>query len=176
MAQPRTLGASTGARKLALAGVLTATAVVGSLFSFPVFGSQAAPIQHMVNVTAAVLLGPVWSVSMAFVASLLRNLMGIGTLMAFPGSMIGALLAGLIWMQTKKLWATCGAEAFGTGVLGGLAAYPIAKFLMGLHPAAVTIYIVPFLISTATGSILAFVVLSLILNAKPVARFLAEGQ
>ena len=45
-------------KKLALAGMLCALCVVGSVFSFPMFGSKCAPIQHMVNVTCAVLLGP----------------------------------------------------------------------------------------------------------------------
>ena len=62
------------AKKLAMAGVLTALAVAGSLVSFPVAGSKCAPVQHMVNVLAAILLGPWWSVGIAFCASLLRNL------------------------------------------------------------------------------------------------------
>ena len=37
-------------KKLAMAGVLTAVAVVGSLLSFPIFGSKCAPVQHMVNI------------------------------------------------------------------------------------------------------------------------------
>ena len=78
-------------KKLAMAGVLTAVAVVGSLLSFPIFGSKCAPVQHMVNILAAVVLGPGWGVGIAFCASLLRNLLGLGSLMAFPGSMIGAL-------------------------------------------------------------------------------------
>ena len=65
-------------KKLALAGVLCAVAVVGSMFSFPVFGSKCAPVQHMVNVLCAVLLGPWYGVAVAFVASLLRNLLGLG--------------------------------------------------------------------------------------------------
>ena len=43
-------------KKLAIAGVFCAVAVVGSLFSFPVFGSKCSPIQHMVNILCAVLL------------------------------------------------------------------------------------------------------------------------
>ena len=50
------------AKKLALAGMFCALAVVGSVFSFPVFGSKCAPVQHMVNILCAVLLGP-YSVS-----------------------------------------------------------------------------------------------------------------
>ena len=83
-------------KKLATASILCAVAVVGSLFSFPVFGSKCAPVQHMVNIICAVLLGPAYGVGAAFVASLIRNLLGLGSLMAFPGSMFGALLCGLV--------------------------------------------------------------------------------
>ena len=61
-------------KKLALAGVLTALAIVGSFISVPVAGSKCAPVQHMVNILAAVTLGPAWGVGIAFCASLLRNL------------------------------------------------------------------------------------------------------
>ena len=43
----------------------------------------------------AVFLGPWYGVAVAFAASLLRNLLGMGSLMAFPGSMCGALLCGM---------------------------------------------------------------------------------
>ena len=43
-------------KKLAMAGVLTAVAVVGSLLSFPIFGSKCAPVQHMVNILAQLCL------------------------------------------------------------------------------------------------------------------------
>ena len=79
-------------RKLTLAGILVAAAVLGGVFSFPVLGSRCAPMQHLVNILAAVFLGPLWGVGVAFSASVLRNIAGLGSLMAFPGSMIGALL------------------------------------------------------------------------------------
>lgn len=143
-------------QKLSIAGVFCALAVVGSMFlTFPVFGSKCAPVQHMVNILCAVFLGPWYGLAAAFVASLLRNLLGWGSLLAFPGSMCGALLCGLAYRMTKNLPATLAAEVLGTGVLGGLAAYPVAKELMGLTPETYTVYIIPFLISTAAGSILA---------------------
>ena len=147
----------TNTKKLALAGVLCAVAVVGSMFSFPVFGSKCAPVQHMVNVLCAVLLGPWYGVAVAFVASLLRNLLGLGTLLAFPGSMCGALLCGVLYHKTKNLLATLVAEVFGTGVIGGLLAWPVAILLMGKSAGDVAFYayIVPFLVSTVGGSILA---------------------
>lgn len=148
--------------KLALAGVLTAVAVVGSLISVPIAGSKCAPVQHMVNILSAVMLGPWWGVGIAFCASLLRNLLGIGSLMAFPGSMVGALCCGVMYAVSKKLGLTCIAEAVGTGILGGLAAYPVAKLIMGLEPAGLFVYIVPFLVSTVAGSILAFLLVTVL--------------
>ena len=147
----------TNTKKLALAGVLCAVAVVGSLFSFPVFGSKCAPVQHMVNVLCAVLLGPWYGVGAAFVASLLRHLLGLGSLMAFPGSMCGALLCGVVYHKTHKLLPTLVGEVFGTSILGGLCAYPVAIFLMGKSAGDIAFYayIVPFLISTTGGSIIA---------------------
>lgn len=147
-------------KKLALAGVLTALAIVGSFISVPVAGSKCAPVQHMVNILAAVTLGPAWGVGIAFCASLLRNLLGLGSLMAFPGSMVGALCCGLVYKFSKKVLSTCVAEAFGTGVLGGIAAYPVAKYAMGLQDIGMFVYVVPFLISTVAGSILAFVLVT----------------
>ncbi|MCD8189858.1 MAG: energy coupling factor transporter S component ThiW [Clostridiales bacterium] len=149
-------------KKLALAALLAACAVVGSLFSFPVLGSRCAPVQHMVNIICAVFLGPGYGVAVAFVASLLRNLLGLGSLMAFPGSMIGALLCGIMYYKTKNLPLTLIAEVFGTAVLGGLCAYPVAIFLMGKSAADIAFYayIVPFLVSTLGGSIIAGLVLT----------------
>ena len=150
---------TTSTQKLAIAGVLTAAAVAGSLISVPVAGSKCAPVQHMVNILAAVTLGPAWGVGIAFCASLIRNLLGIGSFLAFPGSMVGPLCCGLMYHFTRKLSLTCAAEALGTGVLGGLAAYPVARFAMGLAPAGFTVYMIPFFISTLAGSILAYVLL-----------------
>ena len=151
----------TNTKKIALAGVLCAVAVVGSMFSFPVFGSKCAPVQHMVNVLCAVLLGPWYGVAVAFVASLLRNLLGLGSLMAFPGSMCGALLCGILYHKTKNLLATLAGEVFGTGIIGGLLAWPVAVFLMDKAAGDIAFYayVVPFLVSTVGGSIIAGVVL-----------------
>ncbi len=148
-------------QKLSIAGIFCAVAVVGSLFSFPVFGSKCAPVQHMINILCAVLLGPGYGAGVAFGASLLRNLLGLGSLMAFPGSMFGALLCGLVYRKTKKLFSTLAAEVFGTAILGGLSAYPVAVLLMGQAAGGPTFYayILPFLISTAVGSVLSGVLL-----------------
>ena len=149
-------------RKLTLAAVLTAVAVVGSILSFPVLGSRCAPVQHMVNVFCAVLLGTRYGVGSAFVASLLRNLFGLGSLLAFPGSMCGAFLSGIVYSNTKNILFTVIAEAFGTGIIGGLCAYPVAILFMGKEAGDIAfyVYVVPFLISTVCGAILAGLVVN----------------
>ena len=148
-------------KKLALAGMFCALAVVGSVFSFPIFGSKCAPVQHMGNILCAVLLGPYYGVGVAVVASLLRNLLGLGSLMAFPGSMFGALLCGLTYHKAKQLLPTLVAEVVGTSSLGGLCAYPVAILLMGKSAGDIAFYayIIPFLVSTAGGAVIAGVLL-----------------
>ena len=145
-------------KKLVLTAVFAAVAVVGSLFSFPVFGSKCAPVQHLINVLRAVILGPGYGVAAAFVSSLIRNLLGLGTLLAFPGSMCGALLAGLLYHYIKKLPAAYIGEVFGTAVIGGMLSYPVAAFIMGSKGAALFTFVVPFLISTAGGTLLAVLI------------------
>lgn len=145
-------------KKLVLTAVFAAVAVVGSLFSFPVFGSKCAPVQHLINVLCAVILGPGYGVAAAFVSSLIRNLLGLGTLLAFPGSMCGALLAGLLYHYIKKLPAAYIGEVFGTAVIGGMLSYPVAAFIMGSKGAALFTFVVPFLISTAGGTLLAVLI------------------
>jgi len=151
----------TNTKKLAIAGVFCAVAVVGSLFSFPVFGSKCAPVQHMVNILCGVLLGPGYGLGAAFAAALIRNLLGLGSLMAFPGSMFGALVCGLVYAKTRNIPGTLLGEVFGTAVLGGLCAYPVAIFFMGQSAAGLAFYayVIPFLISTAAGAILSAVVI-----------------
>lgn len=147
-------------KKLTLAGMLTAIAVVGSLFSIPVLGAKCSPVQHMVNVIAGVVLGPWYAVGMAFVASLLRNLMGLGSILAFTGSMIGALLCGLLYKLCPKLPAAYIGEVFGTGILGGIASYPLAAWLMNNKDAAMFTFVPSFLVSTAVGALISVLVLS----------------
>ena len=106
---------------------------------------------------AGLVLGPWYGVGVAFVASLVRNILGIGSLMAFPGSMCGALLCGLMYKKTRNLPATLCAEVFGTGIIGGLLSYPIAVAFMGVEAGSIAFYayVVPFLVSTVGGSVLA---------------------
>jgi len=141
-------------KKLVLSGMFVALAVVLSTFSIPVGGSKCFPVQHMVNVLSAVFLGPWYGVGIAFCTSLIRNILGTGTLLAFPGSMIGALLCGITYHVTKKFTLTYIAEIIGTGIIGGILAFPVAAFVMGKE-VALFVYVVPFLVSTIGGTVIA---------------------
>ena len=56
-------------KKLTISAMLVAVAVILSSFSIPIGPSRCFPIQHLCNVLAAVFLGPVYGVSMAFLHS-----------------------------------------------------------------------------------------------------------
>lgn len=145
-------------KKMAASAMLAALTAALSGFAVPVGASKCFPVQHLANVIAAVLLGPAYGVIAAFSASLIRNLMGTGSLLAFPGSMVGALLAGYLCRHTGKLTAAYAGEVFGTGILGAILCYPVASMLMGKE-AAIFTYVVPFLMSTGCGTAMAAVLL-----------------
>lgn len=143
-------------KKLTFTALFIAIGVLSAhLIFIPVGISKCFPVQHAINVLLSVLLGTRYSVGAAFCTSLLRNILGTGSLLAFPGSMIGAALSGLLYKKTNSVWgAVCG-EVFGTGVIGGIAAFPVAKYIIGSEVGAL-FFIVPFLVSTIGGSIIAY--------------------
>ena len=102
----------------------------------------------------AVLLGPDYAVAIAFIISCLRNMLGTGSILAFPGSMIGAALAGLAYSRFKAIPAAMAGEVVGTGIVGGLVAWIMATLLLG-SKAVAWFFIPPFLVSTIGGSIIA---------------------
>ncbi|MFQ3545957.1 energy coupling factor transporter S component ThiW [Halobacillus rhizosphaerae] len=145
-------------RMLTTMAVFVAVATLGSqLLWFPAGIAKAYPVQHAVNVMAAVMLGPLPAVVIAFTIGLVRNLLGTGTLLAFPGAMIGAFLAGVLYQFFKKeIYAAIG-EVIGTGVIGALFSVPYAHLFMGSSSGAF-IFLPSFLISSITGAIIGWCV------------------
>jgi len=161
-------------KKITISSMLIAIGViVGSIIFIPVGVSKCFPVQHTINVLAAVILGPGYAVAIAFCISLLRNILGTGSLLAFPGSMIGALLAGILYKRCKSNLMAVAGEIFGTGILGGLLAFPIANFIMGKNVGAL-FFITPFLISTVGGSLIAFFILR-VLDLKKLTKLNKEA-
>nr|WP_258176098.1 energy coupling factor transporter S component ThiW [Orenia metallireducens] len=139
--------------------------MTGHLIYIPVGIAKCFPVQHAINIISAIFLGPRYAVLNAFVISLLRNILGVGSLLAFPGSMIGAFLAGVLFKKTANRFYTIGGEVFGTGILGGLFSYPIAKFLMGKEIMAF-FFVIPFLVSTIGGSFIGYLLVRIFENNK----------
>ncbi|WP_461204936.1 energy coupling factor transporter S component ThiW [Clostridium sp. DL1XJH146] len=153
-------------KKLTLTALLIAIGVyTGSLIWIPIGVSKCFPVQHLINVIAAVTLGPGYAVAAAFSISFLRNILGVGSLLAFPGSMIGAFLGAMLYRKFKTNISAVIGEIIGTGIIGGIVAYPVAKLLMGKDVAAL-FFVVPFLISTVGGSIIAYVLLKILERTK----------
>lgn len=153
---------------------MAALAVVGSFVSFPVAGSKCAPVQHLVNILCAVFVGPWWGVACAFIASLIRNLLALGSPLAFPGSMCGALLAGLLYKYLKKTPVAYVGELVGTGLIGGILSYPIALFVMGNDKAALFTFVIPFLISSLGGTIIAVIIVTALSKTGVLRKFQDE--
>lgn len=149
-------------RKLVLAAMMTALGVCLSTFSVPVGVSRCFPVQHLLNVLASVFLGPGYALGFSFTTALLRNLLGTGSLLAFPGSMAGAFLGALLYRYSGRIWTAFAGEIVGTGILGGVLCYPVALLLMGNKQAAIFTYIIPFLISTTGGCVLAAMLLGVL--------------
>jgi energy coupling factor transporter S component ThiW len=147
-------------KKLILMAMFVAIAVAGSAFvSFPAGIARAYPIQHAINVIAAVLFGPAAAVLIAFLTGVVRILTGTGSLLAFPGGMIGAFLAGLLYLKFGKIWIAAVGEIIGTGLIASLIAVPYARILLGTEAAAL-FFMPPFLVSSVSGSVLGVIVVS----------------
>jgi energy-coupling factor transport system ATP-binding protein len=142
--------------------ILVAIAVALSPVFIPVGISKCFPAQHMINVLSAVLLGPVYAVGIATIAGIIRNILGLGTLLAFPGGMIGAFLAGLAYWKFKNIYVAGLGEVIGTGLLGSLASvWIVAPLFMGKTMALATL-MVAFSVSTLGGSIIGIIALHLL--------------
>ncbi|EEG79027.1 energy coupling factor transporter S component ThiW [Dethiobacter alkaliphilus] len=153
-------------KRLVAMGLLTAIGTLAGVFSIPVAGAMIFPVQHAINVLAAVLLGPGPAVLVAFAVALLRNLLGTGTVLAFPGGMIGAFVAGYAFRFFKRDYAAAVGEVFGTGILGALAAVPLARLVLGSEAIAF-VFVIPFATSSLAGAVLGLVVLKGVAVAAP---------
>ena len=152
--------------KMTLTAMFIAIGTLSSnVFFIPVGFTKLFPVQHFLNVLSAVLLGPYYAVAQAFGVSLLRNIMGTGSLFAFPGSMVGALLASLLFLKTKKIYLAFIGEVVGTGVIGAMLCYPIATLILG-QKATLFGFIPLFIFSSFAGALIGFAILTVFIRKK----------
>ncbi|MCJ7772735.1 MAG: energy coupling factor transporter S component ThiW [Desulfobacterales bacterium] len=153
-------------RKTAYAVVLVAIGVALAPYtSFPIGIAKVNPTQHFVNVLGAVILGPWWAVVIAAVIGAIRNMMGVGTLLAFPGGMIGAFLAGYAYLLTRKIYVGALGEIIGTGLIAPVvSAVFVAPILM--EKTIPMLALIPsFLASSFVGAILGIMGIKLLQQA-----------
>ena len=151
------VGPSTSTRLVAYSVALAALAVALSPLSIPIGIAKVSPTQHFINVIAGALVGPWWGLAVAVVTSLVRNALGLGTPLAFPGSVFGVMLAGLAFRYTRNVYFTALGEVIGTGLVGAtVGALLVAPYLMG-RDMALTVLILPFLLSSFVGAVLGII-------------------
>ncbi len=154
-------------RKLVLTAVFAAVPVVLSFVpgSIPVAGAKLLPWQHMTNAVAGVVLGPWYAALAATLAAILRNLFGVGTLLAFPGGIPGAIVVGLAYRTWRHSWAGL-LEPFGTGPVGAtLGSLLVAPLFMGKAIPLATLLPL-FLASSVPGAVLGWLVLQALARAR----------
>ena len=157
-------------RKIVLAALFAAMAVLLSGIHFPVGPIKAFPFQHMVNIVAGVMIGPWYAAIAALIAGIIRNAIGTGTLFAFPGGIPGAIVVGLVFRWVRRDWAAL-TEPVGTGLIG----VPLTVFLLGPilgKQFAFALLFPAFMMSSVPGSIIGYVLLKAlrrtnVLNPQP---------
>ncbi|RPH52488.1 MAG: energy coupling factor transporter S component ThiW [Desulfobacteraceae bacterium] len=153
-------------RKAAYAVVLAAAGIALSPYtSLPIGIAKINPTQHFINMLGAVLLGPFWAMVTAAVIGLIRNVLGVGTILAFPGGMIGAILAGYLFRYTRNLHIGAFGEVIGSGIIAPVVCSVFfAPVLMG--KAIPLLALIPsFLASSVTGAILGVIALKALFRA-----------
>ncbi|HKX19752.1 MAG TPA: energy coupling factor transporter S component ThiW [bacterium] len=147
-------------RRLVLAAMFAAIATLLGPLSVPIGPTRVAPLQHTVNVVAAVMLGPWYAAGAALVTAVLRYNLHMGSIFAFPGSPFGALVVGYAYRWWRSDLAAL-TEPLGTGPIGATLAAAAFQPLVGSHH-TIWWFQVAFLSSSIPGAVLGYVVLRLL--------------
>lgn len=118
------------------------------------------PMAHLINITAAVLLGPVDAFLVAVLIGVIRMCaMGIPPL-ALTGAVFGATLSGILYKVSRgKIWAAVLGEIIGTGIIGAIVSYPVMAFICGREGLGWFFYVPSFICGTLIGGSIAAVLL-----------------
>lgn len=121
------------------------------------------PMAHLINITCAVMLGPMEAFVCALLIGIIRmGIMGIPPL-AITGAVFGAALSGILYRQAKgKLIFACLGEVIGTGIIGAIVSYPVMALLWGRSGLTWMFYVPSFIAGTLIGGTIAFLLLSVL--------------
>ncbi|MEM3985266.1 MAG: energy coupling factor transporter S component ThiW [Candidatus Methanomethylicia archaeon] len=144
------------AKKIILTSIFSGISILLSYFNIPIGVMKILPFQHMVNAIAGVIIGPFYAAIAATITGVVRNMLGTGTIFAFPGGIPGAIIVGLTYRIVKREEAAL-IEPVGT-FIGALLSPIVAGIALGKTIDAI-VFIIPFLASSIPGSILGYIIL-----------------
>lgn len=145
--------------------------VLSSIVVIPLGPVKAAPIQHLINVLCAVFVGPWFGLAQALISSILRITFGTGSVFAFPGSMIGVLLASGFYHYRKHIFMAAVGEIIGTGIIGSILCIPLA-WVLGFGDVAIKPLMLAFLVSSVIGAIISYMILMILKRRGILQRYL----
>ena len=88
------------------------------------------PVQHMVNILCAVLLGPFYGVVLHSAQAFNPKSSGYRQFDGVPGSMFGGVALRTDVLENENIPLTLLAEVFGTAILGGLCVHIPLRFCL----------------------------------------------
>ncbi|WP_251516620.1 MULTISPECIES: energy coupling factor transporter S component ThiW [Staphylococcus] len=145
--------------------------VLSSIVVIPLGPVKAAPIQHLINVLCAVFVGPWFGLAQALISSILRITFGTGSVFAFPGSMIGVLLASGFYHYRKHIFMAAVGEIIGTGIIGSILCIPLA-WVLGFGDVAIKPLMLAFVVSSVIGAIISYMILMILKRRGILQRYL----
>lgn len=136
-------------------------AVLGSFIHFPIGPVKVFPFQHAINVVAGIMIGPWYGMLAAFLAALVRLMLGTGTLFAFPGGVPGAFVVGILYHHfIRRDWVGF-FEPVGTVLIGAtLSAYLVAPWME--MSVTLSFFQISFLMSCFPGSVIGFLLIKIL--------------
>ncbi|MCX8183716.1 MAG: energy coupling factor transporter S component ThiW [Crenarchaeota archaeon] len=148
-------------RRLVLSALLSALALAISPVAWFQWGpTRAFPGQHMVNVLAGVMVGPLWASLCAIIVGTLRIMLGLGTVFAYPGGIPGGLIVGILYVLLKKRFGSGKAivlaslgEPVGTVLIGGTVSWFIVDPFFGAVLQSRFGALLPFYLGWALSSV-----------------------
>ncbi len=162
-------------RKVAASGIFIAVGLVLSYLNpfgyFYIFGIKINPFAHFINAITGVLVGLTFSCIVALGIAILRFSIGIGTIHAFHGGITGAFIVGIFSSLLRKKYPkyvelAAFTEPLGTIFLGGTIGHLIAPIGSIFAIESLFTYWSLFALSCIPGSIMGFIILIVLKQAK----------
>lgn len=156
--------------KIVLASALIGLGVAIAPFLYiPFLTTKAYPGQHIINSIAGIMLGPWWAALIAIAIGIIRNMLGVGTIYAFPGGIPGGIVVGVTaWLlrklNVKQVEYAVFTEPIGTAIIGGTLSVYIVAPIIGdpkVSGALLPIWAL-FGLSSIIGCIIAFAILKVL--------------